>query len=95
MHLCLLPPEILFHIFSLQINDKPLICSRATLALLARTCRILKEPALDTLWKVISRFEPLIACLPEHVTTTDIRGRLTLKRPLLNEECRLIDRYTK
>lgn len=71
------------------------MCSRATVALLARTCRIPKEPALDTLWKDISGFEPLIACLPEYVTTTDIKGRLTLKRPLLIGECRLIGRYTE
>ncbi|KIK36364.1 hypothetical protein CY34DRAFT_811342 [Suillus luteus UH-Slu-Lm8-n1] len=94
MHLCLLPPEILLHIFSLQKNGQ-LLCSRATLASLARTCRILKEPALDTLWKAISGFEPLIACLPEHVTTTDIEGKLTLKRPLSNEEYRLLGRYTE
>lgn len=94
MHLCLLPPEILLHIFSIQINHRQL-CSPATLAFLARTCRTLKEPALDILWKEITGFQPLIACLPEHVTTTDIKGRLTLKRPLLNEECRLIGRYTK
>lgn len=78
MHLCLLPPEILLHIFSFQKNGQ-LLCSRATLASLARTCRILKEPALDTLWKDISGFKPLIACLPEYVTTTDIKGRLVSK----------------
>jgi hypothetical protein len=72
MHLCLLPPEILLSICEFY---QP-IYLRATLASLARTCRILKEPALDTLWKHIDGFEPLIACLPEHVTTTDIQGRM-------------------
>ncbi|KAG2066017.1 hypothetical protein BDR04DRAFT_1160737 [Suillus decipiens] len=96
MHLCILPPEILLQIFSIcDLYQLQPICSRATLASLARTCRILKEPALDTLWKRIEGFEPLIACLPERVTNTDIQGRLTLKRPLLNEEWKLIVRYTQ
>ncbi|KAG2338013.1 hypothetical protein BDR05DRAFT_1062970 [Suillus weaverae] len=89
MHLCLLPPEILLQIFSIHEFDQP------TLASLARTCRTLKEPALDILWKYINGFKPLIVCLPERVTDTDIQGRLTLKRPLLNEECRHIGRYTQ
>ncbi|KAG1847611.1 hypothetical protein F4604DRAFT_162400 [Suillus subluteus] len=94
MHLCLLPPEILLQIFSIGEFYQP-ICSRATLASLARTCRTLKEPALDILWKNIVGFKPLIACLPECVTNTDIRARLTLERPPLDGECRLLGRYTQ
>ncbi|KAG2064996.1 hypothetical protein BDR04DRAFT_1234763 [Suillus decipiens] len=96
MHLCLLPPEILLEIFSVcDFYSKLPICCCATLASLARTCRTFKEPALDILWKRIEGFKPLIACIPEHVTKTDIRGRVALKRPLLNEEWRLIIRYTQ
>ncbi|KAG2121833.1 hypothetical protein BD769DRAFT_1608594 [Suillus cothurnatus] len=103
MHICLLPPEILLRIFSTCEYDEP-ICPRDTLASLARTCRTLKEPALDILWQNIEGFEPLVACLPKGITKTDIRGRVvgetfedprTLKRPLLNGECRFIRRYTE
>lgn len=94
MHFCLLPPEILLQIFS-TCEFYQLICSHATLASLARTCRTFQEPALDILWKNINGFEPLIACLPECVGNIDIRGRLTLERPPLNGECRLIGRYTQ
>ncbi|KAG1757081.1 hypothetical protein EDB19DRAFT_2033285 [Suillus lakei] len=90
MHVCLLPTEILLHVFALY-KDREL-SSRATLAALARTCRKFKEPALDILWKDITGFTPLISCLPGGVTKKK-RGKLTFKRPLFDREWRFIDRY--
>ncbi|KAG1839024.1 hypothetical protein DFJ58DRAFT_689817 [Suillus subalutaceus] len=99
MHICLLPPEILLHIFAIHQEDYGRLNSRATLASVARTCKIFKEPALDILWKDIGGLEPLIsclvACLPEGVSEKNTRGMLTIKRPLLNGEWRLINRYTQ
>ncbi|KAG2043676.1 hypothetical protein BDR03DRAFT_887419 [Suillus americanus] len=97
MHVCLLPPEILLHIFSI-CRDCQLIRPHVTLASLARTCRIFKEPALDILWENIDGFEPLISCLPGGVAViinTDMGRMLTLKRPLLNGEWRIVYQYAQ
>ncbi|KAG0707384.1 hypothetical protein DFH29DRAFT_995174 [Suillus ampliporus] len=93
-YVCLLPPEILLHIFTIHDEDYSPV-SRATLAALARTCRTFKEPALDTLWKSINGFKPLISCLPEGVMNTTMQGKLTLKRPLLNGEWGIIRQYAQ
>ncbi|KAG1738988.1 hypothetical protein EDB19DRAFT_1852109 [Suillus lakei] len=96
MHVCLLPTEILLHIFTINIQDCKLGSSpRATLAALARTCRHFKEPALDILWKDIIGFKPLISCLPEGVSHTDVQRKLTLKRPILIGEWKVINRYAR
>ncbi|KAG1742835.1 hypothetical protein EDB19DRAFT_1700610 [Suillus lakei] len=101
MHICLLPPEILLHIFVIYQHYGPMytMSSRVTLASLARTCKTFKEPALDILWKDLNELKPLIsclvACLPEGVSNTNARGVLTLKRPPSNGEWRLINRYAQ
>ncbi|OAX39540.1 hypothetical protein K503DRAFT_689406 [Rhizopogon vinicolor AM-OR11-026] len=64
------------------------------LAALARTCRAFKEPALDTLWKNIYGFEPLISSLPEGVVKRTTEGKLTLTRPLSLSDWNIIDQYT-
>ncbi|KAG1857390.1 hypothetical protein DFJ58DRAFT_726962 [Suillus subalutaceus] len=92
MHVCLLPTEILFHIFTIR-NNESFRDFLVQLAVLARTCRKFKEPALDILWKDIIGFKPLILCLPEGVVNTDRRGNLTLQRPFLAGEWNLIDQY--
>ncbi|KAG1862525.1 hypothetical protein DFJ58DRAFT_700440 [Suillus subalutaceus] len=97
MHVCLLPPEILLHIFSI-CKDCQSIRPRVTLASLARTCRTFKEPALDILWENIDGFKPLISCLPGGVAViinTDMGINWTLKRPLLNKEWRIVYQYTQ
>jgi len=76
MHICLLPIEILTDIvfaviYEVGFQKKE---SLRTFAALARTCRRFKEPALNTLWKDMVGFTPLILCLPE-----DVRGRTTVK----------------
>ncbi|KAG0701084.1 hypothetical protein DFH29DRAFT_1069845 [Suillus ampliporus] len=93
MHVCLLPTEILLEIFAVYENCGPI--PRATLAALARTCRTFKEPALNTLWRHINGFQPLISCLPGCVSSRDARGKLTLKRPLLKREWRIIGQYAQ
>ncbi|KAG1757130.1 hypothetical protein EDB19DRAFT_1900678 [Suillus lakei] len=92
MHICLLPAEILLHIFAIYKNHN--IVYRATLAALARICRTFKEPALDILWEDVDGFKPLISCLLEGVITKE-RRKLTMQRPLFDEEWRLTDRYTR
>ncbi|KAG0691795.1 hypothetical protein DFH29DRAFT_1010184 [Suillus ampliporus] len=98
MHVCLLPTEVLLRIFAIfapnDIYDYRSI-SHATLAALARTCMTFKEPALDTLWRKIQGFQPFISCLPGSVSSIGIQGKLTLKRPLLEGEWRLIGRYAQ
>ncbi|KAG1751340.1 uncharacterized protein EDB91DRAFT_601541 [Suillus paluster] len=87
-------PDILLDIISIYEDYSPVSC--ATLAALARTCRIFKEPALDTLWKDINGFKPLLSCLPESVVYTfGLRGMLMLTRPLLNAEWRIIAQYAQ
>ncbi|KAG2345497.1 hypothetical protein BDR05DRAFT_960390, partial [Suillus weaverae] len=99
MHICLLPPEILLHIFAIYQEDYGLLGSRATLASLARTCKTFKEPALDILWQDLDGLEPLLSCLvaylPEGVSDKNTRGTLTLNRPILNKEWSFINRYTQ
>ncbi|KAG1755950.1 hypothetical protein EDB19DRAFT_1843614, partial [Suillus lakei] len=94
MHVCLLPTEIILHILSDIYGDPGWRLKRITLAL-ARTCKKFKEPALDTLWKDVYGFKPLISCLPEGVGSTSTRGQMTLKRPLSNSEWRFVDRYAR
>lgn len=94
MHVCLLPTENLLHIFIFTIDHIPLV-SRSQLAVLARTCRKFKEPALDILWKDLGGFEPLISCLPEGVSNRDERGKMTLQRPLLPGEWKLLHQYAR
>jgi hypothetical protein len=48
-----------------MILEDPWNC--VTIAALARTCRIFKEPALDVLWRDIKGIRPLLSCLPESV----------------------------
>jgi hypothetical protein len=68
-----LPAEILIEIFTMILED-PLNC--ATIAALARTCRIFKEPALDVLWRDIKGIRPLLSCLPESVVKRIGEGKL-------------------
>ncbi|KAG2048774.1 hypothetical protein BDR06DRAFT_962231 [Suillus hirtellus] len=95
MHVCLLPAEILLDIFAIIHEDYNSVISHATLAALARTCRTFKEPALDTLWKHIDGFEPLILCFPEGVHDRDVLGlgKLTFIRPPLAREWSIFSQY--
>ncbi|KAG1755578.1 hypothetical protein EDB19DRAFT_415224 [Suillus lakei] len=94
MHVCLLVTDILHNIFAIIYEDaEP--TSRATLAALARTCKTFKEPALDILWKHLDGFKPLISCLPEDVTSTNVQGNLTVNRPLFTIEWRIVGQYAQ
>ena len=87
MHHCLYIQEVLHAIFNdVDIHEcsaGPDIPARtatslATLAALARTCKIFKEPALDVLWREIPSPQLLLThLLPEDVvrstTTTLVR----------------------
>ena len=78
MHICLLPVEVLLDIFASIDPDRPGFDTNvSTVAVLARTCRKFKEPALDALWKDVIGFKPLILCLPRGV-----RGRVISKEGL-------------
>jgi len=84
MHICLLPVEILLDIFaSIDSGRRGWDTTRnmSTVAVLARTCRKFKEPALDTLWKDVTGFKPLILCLPGGV-----RGQIISKEGLKNSQ---------
>ncbi|KAF8123023.1 hypothetical protein EV363DRAFT_1455953 [Boletus edulis] len=66
MHPALQIQEILLNIFghrsppSVRHSE-----AAADLAVLARTCRAFKDPALDVLWEVLHSLYPLVRCLPE------------------------------
>jgi hypothetical protein len=77
VNVCLLPAEILRDIFAASRKDSDF---RATTATLARTCRTLKEPALDALWKNIIGFKPLLSCLPNGIVV-----RTSKRKKLVNE----------
>ena len=70
MHPALRLEEILLNVFG-QLYSPTTINRlrppRATvdLAVLARTCRTFKEPALDVLWTELVNLSPLARCLPE------------------------------
>jgi len=74
MHICLLPIEILTDILAAIYEGSSKKKSLRTFAALARTCRRFKEPALNTLWKDMDDFMPLVLCLPE-----DVRERTAVK----------------
>ncbi|OAX33881.1 hypothetical protein K503DRAFT_486229 [Rhizopogon vinicolor AM-OR11-026] len=93
MHISLLPIDILLDIFETIYDPIQRKDSLATIAALARTCKEFKEPALDSLWKDIHGFKPLILCLPEGVRGITPQGQLTLKRPLFSEEWKIFNSY--
>ncbi|KAG1736774.1 hypothetical protein EDB19DRAFT_1878260 [Suillus lakei] len=95
MHICLVPTEILLDIFTTIYEGPRRRSSRTTLAVLARTCRTFKEPALDTLWKHLKGFKPLISCLPQCVSNRNMQGQLTLNRPLFTGEWRIFGQYAQ
>ena len=71
MHPALRLEEILLNIFGhchsrTTINrQRPPRRGIADLAVLARTCRTFKEPALDVLWTELVNLSPLARCLPK------------------------------
>ncbi|OAX33883.1 hypothetical protein K503DRAFT_775124 [Rhizopogon vinicolor AM-OR11-026] len=93
MHISLLPIDILLDIFATIYDPIRRKNSLATIAALARTCKEFKEPALDSLWKEIYGFKPLILCLPEGIRGITPQGQLTLKRPLFYEEWKIFNSY--
>ncbi|KAJ8596815.1 hypothetical protein M405DRAFT_892189 [Rhizopogon salebrosus TDB-379] len=96
VNVCLLPAEILRDIFAAIRKDSDF---RATTATLARTCRTLKEPALDALWKNIIGFKPLLSCLPNGIVVrTSKRKQLvneSLLHPLFTEEWKTFRQYAR
>ncbi|OJA15556.1 hypothetical protein AZE42_08168 [Rhizopogon vesiculosus] len=96
MHICLLPAEILLDIFQIIHDgvDELGYPYHHTTAALARTCRLFKEPALNTLWKNIIGLKPLISCLPEGVSERT-QGYVTLTRLLSPEEWNTVGQYAR
>ncbi|OAX35775.1 hypothetical protein K503DRAFT_802542 [Rhizopogon vinicolor AM-OR11-026] len=96
MYIYLLPAEILLDIFQ-SIHDGVDELGypyHYTTAALARTCRLFKEPALNTLWKNIIGLTPLISCLPEGVSERT-QGYVTLTRLLSPEEWNTVGQYAR
>ena len=70
MHHALEIHEILLNIFhhcdrKLDLTSTFLEREISHLAVLARTCRAFKEPALDVLWEELSDLSPLARCILE------------------------------
>ena len=49
---------------------------KPSLAALSRTCKTIKDPALDQLWRHMESLIPLCKCLPQDVWSMDTTGRL-------------------
>ncbi|KAH7929497.1 hypothetical protein BV22DRAFT_130028 [Leucogyrophana mollusca] len=107
MHRCLHITDILHKIAS-KIYDYPVDPSsmdcfdipylrraRADLASLARTCRIFRDPALDSLWSFLKSFDPLIRCLPQDLWVTDADGFLVFTRPLSFSDWAIFQQYAR
>ncbi|KAL4066483.1 hypothetical protein V8B97DRAFT_1874465 [Scleroderma yunnanense] len=68
--------------------------ARYTLAGLARTCKALKDPALDSLWADLDSLYPLLACLPLDIQRrTD--GSIHTSRPLEPSDFVIFQSYAK
>ncbi|KAG6851900.1 hypothetical protein C0991_005171 [Blastosporella zonata] len=80
MHRCLEIPEILRLIFEYLSKE----CRKASLLILARTCKLFKDPALGVLWHTLESLEPLIYSLPHDAFLWKQRssGRARLTRRL-------------
>lgn len=72
MHKVLQIPELYGHICSYIWFDKQ------TLARLARTCKLLCEPALKLIWQNLDDIAPLIMCMPDDLweRSDDEHGKL-------------------
>ena len=69
MHQALHITEILLNIF--RHSELP-PGGAGDLAVLARTCRTFKEPALHVLWEVLYDLSPLARCLPRACRSTKV-----------------------
>ncbi|KAG6333713.1 hypothetical protein ID866_5380 [Astraeus odoratus] len=67
---------------------------RQTLAGLARTCKSLKEPALDALWADLDSLYPLLTCLPVEVRRRS-DGSIDLDRPLGPSDFVIFQRHAR
>ncbi|KAF7966567.1 hypothetical protein HWV62_37871, partial [Athelia sp. TMB] len=86
MHHCLELPEIVSNIAEEVAADEDKGPSPwATLASFARTCRVISEPALDSLWKVQSSLVPLLQTMPADLWWKDpsIGTWITIRRPVV------------
>ncbi|KAF7311883.1 hypothetical protein MIND_00199200 [Mycena indigotica] len=63
LHRCLQIPEIILQVFAeVALQDSP----NATLAALARTCRVFEQPALEYLWADpgLNTLQYILSCFP-------------------------------
>ncbi|KAG8213543.1 hypothetical protein J3R82DRAFT_10188 [Butyriboletus roseoflavus] len=98
MHHALYIQEILLHIFGhccpTESHWTPNRLSFTTdLAVLARTCRAFKEPALDVLWSELVDLSPLVRCLPGACQSLGLS--YSFKRQLNETEWETLRSYTR
>jgi len=89
MYISRLATEILLNIFTTIHDDfawDDPTRATGTLAALARTCMAFKGPALDTLWRDIDGFKPIISCLPEILVERTSEGTL-VSPDMLTSNC--------
>ncbi|KAI5988877.1 hypothetical protein EDC04DRAFT_2817658 [Pisolithus marmoratus] len=105
MHRCLYVPEIarmicghvrqMAQIQEMQSDDpSPVYEARWTLSGLARTCKALKDPALDALWTDLDSLYPLLTCLPVEVRRTS-DGLIRVNRPLEPSDFDIFQGYAR
>ncbi|KAJ7060471.1 hypothetical protein C8F01DRAFT_1142726 [Mycena amicta] len=100
MHHGLRIPELLDNIFSNFLDSKSYLKSNtATLACLARTCRIFMDPALDVLWSRQTTLNNILKCLPSECWEESIvenysrRKTIRLLRPPTAADWRVASKY--
>jgi hypothetical protein len=73
MHHALLIPDVRTYILASVKEDKQ--TSRRTLAMLARTCKVLSEASLDALWSELHSLRPLASCI--YLANTSDEARIS------------------
>ncbi|KAJ7083484.1 hypothetical protein C8R44DRAFT_862465 [Mycena epipterygia] len=85
----------------LQITEVlQVICdhmSRRNLVSLSRTCRALRDPALDSIWHTQTSLVPLLKCLPPHIwqEISECKRRvLSIRHPITPDDWRRVQMYS-
>ncbi|RDB17413.1 hypothetical protein Hypma_001757 [Hypsizygus marmoreus] len=100
MHRCLTIPYLLTIMFEhaimiMQTQKRWPMEGSSTLAALAVTCQVFKEPALKILWRFLPSLEPLVRCLPPHAICAHKSGSapLHLSRKLRKKDFERVAYY--
>ncbi|KAJ7221227.1 hypothetical protein B0H12DRAFT_303655 [Mycena haematopus] len=89
MHRCLEIPEVVSWICCIIKDHREAFSESealATLAALARTCKMLSSPALDILWRDSPSLANILRCMPDDLWSGLETGDFHLRRPAVNSD---------